>query len=88
MFRRRRFTAMLLIITVIAAGFVLFEIHFVQKATASNSDACTLALARCYIANATADLTCLLYGSNSQECIQAAARAASLCLQAVIICEN
>ena len=89
MFSLRRLKAMVLVLAVgvLAIGFMLTD-DFVQEAAASNSDECKLALARCYIANVNADLACLIHGSNSQECVQAAGRAASLCLQAVIICEN
>ena len=89
MLSSRRLQPMVLVLTVgvLAVGFMLTD-DFVQEATASNSDECKLALARCYVANVNADLACLIHGSNSQECIQAVGRAASLCLQAVIICQN
>lgn len=89
MFSLRRLKAMVLVLAVgvLTVGSMLTD-DFVQEAAASNSDECKLALTRCYIANVNADLACLIHGSNSQECVQAAGRAASLCLQAVIICEN
>lgn len=89
MFSLHRLKAMVLVLAVgvLTVGFMLTD-DLVQEAAASNSDECQLALARCYVANVNADLACLIHGSNSQECVQASGRAASLCLQAVIICEN
>ena len=87
MFSSRRLQAMVLVLTVgvLTVGFMATG-DFVQEATASGSE-CDQAMKKCGLAQIAEIIVCF-DNQNSTACIQAKGRAASKCLQAVIICEN
>ncbi len=88
MLSSRRLQVMVLVLTVsvLTVGFMATD-DFVQEATASGSE-CDQALKACGAAQIAEIIACWGSKSGSQACIQAKGRAASKCLQAVIICEN
>ena len=93
MLNLRRLKAIVLLVVVIAAGFVLFEPYFIQEAAADNhqSPACLTALMDCYLANMIANLTCYDIHGNfipSEECVTRAGEALAACFRAIVICEN
>ena len=93
MFSSRRLKAIVLLVAVMATGFVLFETYFGQEATADNhqSPACLTALMDCYLANMLANLACYDIHGNfipSEECVTRAGEALAACFRAIVICEN
>ena len=88
LFSSRCLQAVVLVLTisVLVAGFMLIG-DFVHEATASGSD-CDTAMKECGLAQIAEIIACFGSNSGSQACIQAKGRAASKCLQAVIICQN
>lgn len=85
MFISRRLQGMVLVLIVGVLTFGFMSV--VQEATASDSD-CGKALDEYARASLEARLICLSYGSDSDECRNALARALYYMFRAIVICMN
>ncbi len=69
MFSSRRLKAIVLLVAVMAAGFVLFDTFFVQETTAQLSNlTCDTLYAYCSAWRGIASYMCSKYGSESATC--------------------
>ena len=85
MFSSRRLKAIVLLVAVMAAGFVLFDTFLVQEAAATD---CPVGYIICDLALRGARKTCNHYGWSSVECADAHKAAIDTCIREYILCEN
>ena len=82
MFSSRRWKAMVLLVAVMAAGFVLFETCFIQEAAAN----CPVAQILCELVERHARWVCNTEGWQSAACANAIGEATRYCVQKLHEC--
>ena len=86
MFSLRRLKAIVLLITVMAAGFVLFELYFIQEAAAT---LCTIGWILCDLKMSGARKVCDQEGEISAACANATGEAVRYCAWIMnVICQG
>ena len=84
MFSSRRLKAIVLLVAVMSAGFVLFDTFLVQEAAAS----CSVGYIICDLALRGARRICNHHGWSSAECANAHKEAIDTCIREYILCDN
>ena len=84
MFSSRRLKAIVLLVAVMAAGFVLFEPYFVQEAVAD----CQVAQILCQMVESYARWVCNTEGWQSAACANATGQAVRYCMQLLHECRR
>ena len=84
MFSSRCLKAIVLLVAVMAAGFVLFETYFIQEAAAS----CVTGYIICDMVLRAARDICNREGWGSTACANAHKEAIDTCIREYILCEN
>lgn len=82
MFSSRRLKAIVLLVAVMTAGFVLFDSYFIQEAAAD----CAAALAACEVAERWARGVCNREGWQSAACANATGEAVRYCIHLLHEC--
>lgn len=82
MFSSRRLKAIVLLVAVMAAVFVLFETYFIQEAVAD----CSAAYIACELTERAARATCNREGWQSAACANATGEAVRYCIQKLHEC--
>ena len=89
MLNLRRLQAMMLVVVVLIAGFLLFDTFFVQETSAqSGTTDCDVAYARFKAVCGLATYVCNISGSSSDACIAALWQCSDAGWDMIEICQN